>query len=342
MRAPAGFDKVVPDAGEAVADITSGSSLAVGGFGLCGIPAVLIQALLEAGVTDLLAVSNNCGVDDHGLGLLLAEKRIRRMVASYVGENKEFARQYLSGELEGHCCIERSQHNDAERFPVECHVWRPRGPESASFPDPCRHPRGVLARSTEEFAARMQGHRLMQQCRQRSDGVLCRHDGLGVEQSAVSGPLHVRDGERVMAGDATSSLRGDGEFAAPVEVLFLVNKVRSHRFSTLRLGLGCAPRVARFLRVPERHTDHVLFVLGPVRVCASHTLRVLLRAPGPLEVRQRSGFDATSCHPHEMLLHRSLLLCGKFTVGPLYGACQPEAPQIHAAALSREDLHPAE
>ena len=94
------MDKVVASAAEAVADITSGSSLAVGGFGLCGIPSVLIQALLDAGVTDLEAVSNNCGVDDWGLGLLLREKRIRRMVSSYVGENKEFERQYLHGELE--------------------------------------------------------------------------------------------------------------------------------------------------------------------------------------------------------------------------------------------------
>jgi 3-oxoacid CoA-transferase subunit A len=93
-------DKVVASAAEAVADIPSGSSLAVGGFGLCGIPSVLIQALLDAGVTDLEAVSNNCGVDDWGLGLLLREKRIRRMVSSYVGENKEFERQYLHGELE--------------------------------------------------------------------------------------------------------------------------------------------------------------------------------------------------------------------------------------------------
>jgi 3-oxoacid CoA-transferase subunit A len=93
-------DKVVASAAEAVADIASGSSLAVGGFGLCGIPSVLIQALLDTGVTDLEAVSNNCGVDDWGLGLLLREKRIRRMVSSYVGENKEFERQYLHGELE--------------------------------------------------------------------------------------------------------------------------------------------------------------------------------------------------------------------------------------------------
>jgi 3-oxoacid CoA-transferase subunit A len=93
-------DKVVASAAEAVADVTSGSSLAVGGFGLCGIPSVLIQAILDAGVSDLEAVSNNCGVDGWGLGLLLREKRIRRMVSSYVGENKEFERQYLHGELE--------------------------------------------------------------------------------------------------------------------------------------------------------------------------------------------------------------------------------------------------
>jgi 3-oxoacid CoA-transferase subunit A len=80
--------------------MTSGVSLAVGGFGLCGIPAVLISALLDAGADDLEIVANNCGVDDWGLGLLLQQKRIRRMVASYVGENKEFARQYLAGELE--------------------------------------------------------------------------------------------------------------------------------------------------------------------------------------------------------------------------------------------------
>jgi 3-oxoacid CoA-transferase subunit A len=93
-------DKVVESAVEAVADIASGSTVAVGGFGLCGIPVVLIDALLEQGADDLEAVSNNCGVDEWGLGRLLFEHRIRRMVASYVGENKEFARQYLQGELE--------------------------------------------------------------------------------------------------------------------------------------------------------------------------------------------------------------------------------------------------
>lgn len=94
------MDKVVASAAEAVSDIPDGATIAVGGFGLCGIPSVLIDALLLAGTTDLEAVSNNCGVDDWGLGRLLMERRLRRMVSSYVGENKEFARQYLSGELE--------------------------------------------------------------------------------------------------------------------------------------------------------------------------------------------------------------------------------------------------
>jgi 3-oxoacid CoA-transferase subunit A len=93
-------DKVVATAAEAVADVASGSTLAVGGFGLCGIPVVLIDALLEQGADQLQAVSNNCGVDEAGLGKLLFAHRIRRVIASYVGENKEFARQYLSGELE--------------------------------------------------------------------------------------------------------------------------------------------------------------------------------------------------------------------------------------------------
>jgi 3-oxoacid CoA-transferase subunit A len=94
------MDKVVPSAREAVADIPDGATLAVGGFGLCGIPSVLIQAVLEAGMRGLEVVSNNAGVDDWGLGLLLGARRLRRVVASYVGENKEFARQYLAGELE--------------------------------------------------------------------------------------------------------------------------------------------------------------------------------------------------------------------------------------------------
>ncbi len=98
------MDKVVHSAAEAVADIGSGSTLAVGGFGLCGIPHVLINALHESGVEDLKVASNNCGVDDWGLGVLLADRRISRMTSSYVGENKEFARQFLSGELEVELC----------------------------------------------------------------------------------------------------------------------------------------------------------------------------------------------------------------------------------------------
>jgi len=94
------MDKVVTSALEAVADIPDGATLAVGGFGLCGIPSVLIGALLDSGTRDLEVVSNNCGVDDWGLGLLLQEHRVRRVIASYVGENKEFARQFLAGELE--------------------------------------------------------------------------------------------------------------------------------------------------------------------------------------------------------------------------------------------------
>ncbi len=94
------MNKVLASCAEAVADIPSGASLAVGGFGLNGIPHNLIQALLKQGATDLATVSNNCGVDAWGLGVLLDAKRIRRTTGSYVGENKEFERQYLSGELE--------------------------------------------------------------------------------------------------------------------------------------------------------------------------------------------------------------------------------------------------
>ena len=94
------MDKVYESAIAAVRDIPDGATIAAGGFGLCGIPELCIAALRERGVKGLTFVSNNCGVDEWGLGRLLAEKRIRRMISSYVGENKEFARQYLSGELE--------------------------------------------------------------------------------------------------------------------------------------------------------------------------------------------------------------------------------------------------
>lgn len=94
------IDKQWSSAADAVADIPDGASLAVGGFGLSGNPIALIEALLAQGTSELSIVSNNCGVDDWGLGVLLAAKRIRKMTSSYVGENKEFERQFLSGELE--------------------------------------------------------------------------------------------------------------------------------------------------------------------------------------------------------------------------------------------------
>lgn len=94
------MDKVVDSAADAVADIPDGATPAVGGFGLCGIPSTLIAALAATGASGLQMVSNNCGVDDWGLGPLLRAGRIRQMTSSYVGENKEFARQHLAGELE--------------------------------------------------------------------------------------------------------------------------------------------------------------------------------------------------------------------------------------------------
>jgi 3-oxoacid CoA-transferase subunit A len=94
------MDKTFTSAAAAVADIPEGASLAVGGFGLSGVPIVTIRALLARGVGGLEVVSNNCGVDGWGLGELLAAGRIRRVIASYIGENKEFARQYLGGEVE--------------------------------------------------------------------------------------------------------------------------------------------------------------------------------------------------------------------------------------------------
>src|SRR5580692_10351893 len=98
------METVYVSCAEAVADIPNGASIAVGGFGLNGIPHNLIEALLEQGATDLVTVSNNCGVDGWGLGVLLDDRRISRVTGSYVGENKDFARQYLSGELEVELC----------------------------------------------------------------------------------------------------------------------------------------------------------------------------------------------------------------------------------------------
>jgi 3-oxoacid CoA-transferase subunit A len=94
------MDKTYESPQAAVDDIGDGASLAVGGFGLCGNPMQLISAIHDLGVSGLSVVSNNCGVDDWGLGVLLADKRIAKMTSSYVGENKEFARQFLTGELE--------------------------------------------------------------------------------------------------------------------------------------------------------------------------------------------------------------------------------------------------
>lgn len=94
------MNKSVAGPEEALKGITSGMTLMLGGFGLCGIPEACIKALSESNVTDLTCISNNAGVDDFGLGLLLKKKQIRKMISSYVGENKEFERQMLSGELE--------------------------------------------------------------------------------------------------------------------------------------------------------------------------------------------------------------------------------------------------
>ncbi|MBS2024477.1 MAG: CoA transferase subunit A [Deltaproteobacteria bacterium] len=94
------MNKVVANADEAVRDVQDGAMILCGGFGLCGNPENLISALHKKGVKNLTLVSNNCGTTDKGLGILLANKQVRKMYASYVGENKEFERQFLSGELE--------------------------------------------------------------------------------------------------------------------------------------------------------------------------------------------------------------------------------------------------
>jgi len=94
------MNKVVAGAREAVMDIQDGATLMLGGFGLCGIPENCIAALVEKGVRDLTCISNNAGVDDFGIGLMLQHKQVKKMISSYVGENAEFERQLLSGELE--------------------------------------------------------------------------------------------------------------------------------------------------------------------------------------------------------------------------------------------------
>ena len=94
------MNKVLKDAHAAVALIPDGATIMMGGFGLCGIPENLIQALHERGTRDLTLISNNAGVDDFGIGVLLKARQVRKMIATYVGENKEFERQYLTGEID--------------------------------------------------------------------------------------------------------------------------------------------------------------------------------------------------------------------------------------------------
>ncbi len=94
------MNKVYQNANDAIADINDGSTLMLGGFGLCGIPENCIAALVKKGIKDLTCISNNAGVDDFGIGLMLQQKQVKKMISSYVGENAEFERQLLSGELE--------------------------------------------------------------------------------------------------------------------------------------------------------------------------------------------------------------------------------------------------
>ena len=94
------MNKVYKNAAEAIADIVDGAVIMLGGFGLCGIPENCITALVTKGVKDLTCISNNAGVDDFGIGLMLQQKQVKKMISSYVGENAEFERQLLSGELE--------------------------------------------------------------------------------------------------------------------------------------------------------------------------------------------------------------------------------------------------
>src|SRR3954470_23574458 len=94
------MNKVVSNADEAIRDIANGMTLMLGGFGLCGLPENCIAAIVKKGIKELTCISNNAGVDDFGIGLLLQQKQVKKMIASYVGENAEFERQLLSGELE--------------------------------------------------------------------------------------------------------------------------------------------------------------------------------------------------------------------------------------------------
>ncbi len=93
------MNKIVGDADEAIRDIEDGASILMGGFGLCGIPETLIKALVRRGTKDLTVISNNAGVSDFGIGLLLQTRQVRKMISTYVGENDTFERQFLTGEL---------------------------------------------------------------------------------------------------------------------------------------------------------------------------------------------------------------------------------------------------
>src|SRR5436309_9447576 len=94
------MDKTVVSADEAIADLFDGATLMAGGFGLCGIPENLIAAIRRKGTRDLTIISNNCGIDDKGLGILLANGQVKKMISSYVGENKTFERLYIEKKLE--------------------------------------------------------------------------------------------------------------------------------------------------------------------------------------------------------------------------------------------------
>lgn len=126
-----GFNKIVQSYEEALAGIESNMTVMVGGFGLCGIPEGLITAMRDTGVKGLTCISNNAGVDDFGLGLLLQTKQIKKMVASYVGENAEFMRQMLSGELEVELTPKVTW---LKKFVLAAPVFRPFSPPPATAP----------------------------------------------------------------------------------------------------------------------------------------------------------------------------------------------------------------
>ena len=129
------MNKIYPSAAEALKGVVAdGQLIAVGGFGLCGIPEALIDALRDSGMKNLTAISNNAGVDDFGLGKLLQTRQIKKMISSYVGENKEFERQYLAGEL-------RTRIHAAGHAGREAARRRRRHP-GVFHQDRCRHPGG--------------------------------------------------------------------------------------------------------------------------------------------------------------------------------------------------------